>query len=113
MTTKNNNANILKIFVPCVVALLTVIFDQLSKIFIQSIFEVGDSVVVIPGVLNFTYVQSEKSIYRDKVKIAEKITDFSAQKDTINKKDVIKITIGTGKEEADFGKTINYVLKYW
>ena len=58
MTTKNNNANILKIFVPCIVALLIVIFDQLSKIFVQSIFEVGDSIVVIPGVLNFTYVQN-------------------------------------------------------
>lgn len=69
--------------------------------------------IVFSNGVNFTYVQSDQSIYRNKVKIAENIIHFSAEKDTINKKSVLKITIGTGKDNADFGKTINYVLKYW
>ena len=73
----------------------------------------GNIKIVFENGVNFTYVQSEKSIYRNKVKIAEKILDFSAEKDTINKKAVIKIKIGTGKNDIDFGKNINYVLKYW
>ena len=58
MKTMNNNANILKIFVPCIVALFVIIFDQISKIVIEGIFDVGNSVVVIPNVLNFTYVKN-------------------------------------------------------
>ena len=58
MTTKNNNENILKIFVPCIVALLVLIFDQMSKILVTGLFEVGDSITIIPDALSFTYVQN-------------------------------------------------------
>ena len=74
----------------------------------------GDMVkIILENGVNYTYVLNEKAIYRDKTKIAEKINVFSAQKTTINGKTVLKIRIGTGKENTDFGKTINYVLKYW
>ena len=62
---------------------------------------------------NYDYISSEKSIYRNKVKIAVNIFDFSVTKEQINNKNVLKVIIGTGKNENDFGKTINYVLKYW
>lgn len=73
----------------------------------------GNTRIIFENGVNFNYIQSEKAIYRDKVKIAEKILVFTAEKEKINKKNVIKITIGTGKDETNFGKTINYVLKYW
>ncbi len=75
----------------------------------------------------YNYIAEECSIYRNKVKIAKNINYFIAtapkkitytsKKDpdiTIDK-NIIEIRIGTGKynSERKFGKTINYVLKYW
>ena len=78
--------------------------------------ENGNVRIVFSNNVNYNYVASEKAIYRDKVKIAEKISTFEAQKMVINKtidKNVIQVKIGTGSNSTDFGKTIKYVLKYW
>lgn len=69
--------------------------------------------IVLSDNTNYNYKANEHSIYRNKVKIAENIKQFNAEKIVKNNKNVIKITIGTGKNSTQFGKTINYVLKYW
>ena len=65
----------------------------------------------------YNYISNEKSIYKNKIKIAKNINYFTAIEQNINNKNVIQIKIGTGKDSGnadnDFGKTINYVLKYW
>ena len=66
---------------------------------------------------SYLYVSNEKAIYRNKVKIAKNISYFTAEVTTINNKKVVKVRIAAGTsekaDEAEFGKTINYVLKYW
>lgn len=65
----------------------------------------------------YTYNKKEKAIYKDKEKIARNIASFSAQAsmDESSKKNIIEVTIKTGKDENNpiFNKTIKYVLKYW
>ena len=70
----------------------------------------------------YNYINGENSIYKNKIKIAKNINYFTAKNinyftadvQNINNKNVIQVQIGTGKKDtAVFGKTINYVLKYW
>jgi len=62
----------------------------------------------------YNYINGENSIYKNKIKIAKNINYFKADVQNINNKNVIQVQIGTGKKDtAVFGKTINYVLKYW
>ena len=66
----------------------------------------------------YNYINGENSIYKNKIKIAKNINYFTADVQNINNKNVIHVQIGTGKKDTavgnnDFGKTINYVLKYW
>ena len=66
----------------------------------------------------YNYINGENSIYKNKIKIAKNINYFTADVKNINNKNVIQVQIGTGKKDTavgnnDFGKTINYVLKYW
>lgn len=66
----------------------------------------------------YNYINGENSIYKNKIKIAKNINFFTAYVQNINNKNVIHVQIGTGKKDTsagnnDFGKTINYVLKYW
>ena len=62
----------------------------------------------------YNYINGENSIYKNKIKIAKNINCFTAEVKNINNKNVIQVQIGTGKKDtAVFGKTINYVLKYW
>lgn len=74
----------------------------------------GENVrIILSNNANYNYIASENAIYRDQVKISEKITTFQAEKQTINNKAVIVVRIGTGTDDTDYGKTIKYVLKYW
>lgn len=64
----------------------------------------------------YRYVQQEKSIYKNKQKIAKDILAFSAQEEKTSDgiKTYIKTDIQIGaKDEANYTKQINYVLKYW
>lgn len=64
----------------------------------------------------YRYVRTEKSIYKNKQKIAKDIQNFGAEKltDTATNKTYIRTQIEIGaKEENNYIKTINYVLKYW
>ena len=62
----------------------------------------------------YNYINGENSIYKNKIKIAKNINYFTAEVQNIKNKKVIQVQIGTGKKDtAVFGKTINYVLKYW
>lgn len=71
--------------------------------------------ILLSNGTNYNYISEEKAIYKNHVKLANNIAIFSAERDIINNKKVIKITIGTGKsaEDINFGKKINYVLNYW
>ena len=64
---------------------------------------------------NYTYKALEKAIYKDKEKIAINIVSFTAKKGSENNKDIIEVSIATGKDERypNYSKTIKYVLKYW
>lgn len=77
---------------------------------LQITFEDGDT---------YKYIPNEKSIYKNKQKIAKNIQSFTAQKnikeDSQNtQKYYIKVNIKIGaKDETNYEKTIDYVLKYW
>lgn len=75
----------------------------------------GNYTIVLSNGANYNYIKSENAIYKDYNKIAENICTFTAEKATKNNKIVAKVTIATGKDESNkvYGKTINYVLKYW
>ena len=64
---------------------------------------------------NYTYKTLEKAIYKDKQKIAINIVSFTAKKAAENNKDIIEVSIATGKDakKPNYSKTIKYVLKYW
>ena len=100
-------------------------FNKFNINFIKDVKENDDArveksgnnvkIVFVNGI-NYNYIANEKAIYRDKVKIASKISTFDAEKIVENKtidKNVLKVKIGTGTKDTDFGKTIKYVLKYW
>lgn len=63
----------------------------------------------------YTYNKSDKAIYKGKVKIATNILNFTANSTMSNGKNVISVSISTGKDSAkpSFSKDIKYVLKYW
>ena len=74
--------------------------------------------IVFDDGTTYNYINGENSIYKYKIKIAKNINYFTADVQNINNKNVIQVQIGTGKKDTavgnnDFGKTINYVLKYW
>ena len=78
----------------------------------------------------YRYVKNEKTIYKNKQKIAKNILDFTATtgqgdnteqvnnveqiNSTENEKKYLTIYIKIGSnDEANYEKTIKYVLKYW
>ena len=74
--------------------------------------------IVFDDGTTYNYINGENSIYKNKIKIAKNTNYFTADVQNINNKNVIQVQIGTGKKDTavgnnDFGKTINYVLKYW
>ena len=73
--------------------------------FIQIAFADGDI---------YTYTIGDNSIYKNNQKIATSIKDFKAEGFKKDEKMYIEITIKLGTEdEANYSKTIDYVLKYW
>ena len=97
-------------------------FNKFNLNFIKDLKDSQDAIInangngtqiIMSNNTNYNYISSEHSIYRNKIKIAENINEFSAEKIIKNSKNVIKIRIGTGKNNTNYGKTINYVLKYW
>ena len=72
---------------------------------IQIIFQDGDV---------YSYVEDEKSIYKNEQKIARNIEAFNAEGYKKNNKTYIQVSIEIGtKDEANYTKTTNYILKYW
>lgn len=64
----------------------------------------------------YRYVSSEKSIYKNKQKIAKDIKKFTASKlvNESSNKTYLQIQIQIGaKDEINYNRTIDYVLKYW
>ena len=64
----------------------------------------------------YSFVKEEKSIYKNKQKIAKNIQNFTATKEVTadNTKTYISVNIEVGaKDETNYTKQINYVLKYW
>ena len=64
----------------------------------------------------YSFVKEEKSIYKNKQKIAKNIQNFTAVRNQTSDKlktyIEVNITIGA-KDEANYTKKIAYVLKYW
>ena len=86
----------------------------------------GDNVeILLSNGANYNFIKEnsegkkENAIYRNNVKISKNVTAFTAELiENVGKdnKTVIKINVGTGKDEENnpvFEKTINYVLRYW
>lgn len=74
--------------------------------------------IILSNGNSYIYSQNEKSIYRNKVKLAKKIVEFTPEIQNIESggiiKKVISIKISTGDESnPNFTKQIQYVLKYW
>lgn len=53
----------LRLLLLLIIGLLTVALDQLTKLICIKSLEVGESVKVIPGVLNFTYIRNEGAAF--------------------------------------------------
>lgn len=47
-----------KYLILIVVSLLVIAIDQMTKVYVHSHFELGESITVIPGFFNFTYVRN-------------------------------------------------------
>ena len=75
----------------------------------------GNYTIVLSNGANYSYIKDEQAIYKNYQKISKNICSFTAEKQVINNKTVAKVTIGTGNnpDKPVYGKTINYVLKYW
>lgn len=75
----------------------------------------GNVIIALENGATYTYKADEKSIYKGKVKIARNIVEFSAKSGVENNKNIIEVTVSTGKNASNivFSKTIKYVLKYW
>lgn len=75
----------------------------------------GNYTIVLSNGANYSYIKDEQAIYKNYQKISKNICSFTAEKQVINNKTVAKVTIGTGNnpDKSVYGKTINYVLKYW
>ena len=75
----------------------------------------GNVIIALENGATYTYKANEKSIYKGKVKIARNIVEFSANTGVENNKNIIEVTVSTGKNASNivFSKTIKYVLKYW
>lgn len=79
--------------------------NEEGKKVLQIVFEDGDS---------YNYIEEEKSIYKNKQKIAKNIEKFTAQSLKIEDKTCISVNIKIGaKEETNYSNDLNYVLKYW
>ncbi len=81
--------------------------NEEGKEILQITFEDGDT---------YRYVKSEKTIYKNKQKIAKDIIDFNAEQfnNSEKRKKYIEVNIKIGSnDEANYKKKIEYVLKYW
>ena len=78
-----------------------------GKNILQITFEDGDT---------YRYIKEEKTIYKNRQKIAKNIQDLDAMQieDATNNKKYIEVNIKIGaKDETNYEQEINYVLKYW
>ncbi len=99
-------------------------FNKFNINFVKDVKESKDAIVnsdsngvtiVLESGNTYTYRIQEKSIYKNKEKIATNILSFSAMATTENNKKIIKVSISTGKnvDNPNYSKTISYVLRYW
>ena len=75
----------------------------------------GKVLISFESGVNYTYIASEKAIYKDKQKIAINIVSFTAKEKIENNKNIIEVSVATGKDinKPNYSKTIKYVLRYW
>ena len=86
-------------------ALVENLVNQEGENFCQIAFADGDI---------YTYTIGDDSIYKNSQKIASNIEDFTAEEYRVDEKTCIRISIRIGtKDNANYTKTIEYVLKYW
>ena len=77
--------------------------------------EADQIIISFESGVQYTYVKGDKAIYKDKEKIASNIASFTASIQTENNKNIVAVSIKTGKDETNpnYSKDIKYVLKYW
>lgn len=86
-------------------ALVQNLVNQEGENFYQIAFSDGDI---------YTYTIGDNSIYKNSQKIASNIEDFTAEEYRVDEKTCIRISIRIGtKDNTNYTKTIEYVLKYW
>ena len=75
----------------------------------------GEIIISFESGVNYTYKIQDKAIYKDKQKIASNIVSFTAKEGIENNKNIIEVSISTGKDvnKPNYSKTIKYVLRYW
>lgn len=100
-------------------------FNKFNVYFIKDVKNSEDvEIKTVDGITQITlknggiyrYVPNEKSIYKNKQKIAKNIKQFTANRtvDSTSQKTYIQLKIEIGaKEQTNYRATINYVLKYW
>lgn len=77
----------------------------------------GNTIIFDNGAV-YNYNQDDKGVYRNKIKIATNVNEFSATNKTIivkgTTKELVVIKIGIGdSQDMTFYKNISYTLKYW
>jgi len=97
-------------------------FNKFNMFFIadcknnKNTYSVTDSEVVFEDGTRYTFSKSDSGIYRNEVKICNRITHCEFKKMTTNinncTKNIISVSIQLGGEQA-FATTTEYVLKYW
>ena len=73
----NKSKNLFKTALPLIVAILVVILDQLSKLIVVNTMDLYESIKVIHGIINFTYVRNTGaafSMFSDKTTILTIVT---------------------------------------
>ena len=98
-------------------------FNKFSVSFVQDVKEsrtaevTNDSsnvIITLSNGVHYYYMADDDAIYREKIKIVDKVPTFSATSYSQSNKNIISITAVFGYDhDKSFGRTINYVLNYW
>ncbi|MBR2324122.1 MAG: signal peptidase II, partial [Clostridia bacterium] len=53
----------MNLIISSIIIVASILLDQLTKFIVQANFSLGDSMTVIPGFLNFTYIHNTGSAF--------------------------------------------------
>lgn len=98
-------------------------FDKFNSYIVKDVksnkkVNVNNTTIIFEDGTTYVYNESDKGIYRGKVKIATHVEAFSCSKKTITinnvDKDILTVNIIIGSSSKNLlNKKIDYTLKYW